>query len=103
MVKLDRIAEEAGSLAGSNTIEGTDEGALTLAEISRVRGLVLGMGASRTLGTHVHHWERLRDWTKSKGLNVYSMDSSVVLRYLLDLDERWCGPTVITSVRMAVN
>ena len=30
------------------------------------------------------------------------MDSSVVVEYLLDLDERGCGPTVISSVRMAV-
>ena len=60
------------------------------------------MGASRTLGTHVRHWERLRDWARSKGLNVNSMDVSVVVKHLLDLDERGCGPTVITSVRMAV-
>ena len=100
--RLDKIAEAAGSAASINSIEGDEEGMLTLAEKSRVRKLVLGMGAFRTLGTYVRHWERFADWASSKGLAVYPPEVKAVVKYILELDERGCGPTVITSVRSAI-
>ena len=68
---------------------------------SRARKLVLGMGAFRTLGTYVRHWERFADWASSQGLAVYPPEVKVVIKYILELDERGCGLTVITSVRSA--
>ena len=56
----------------------------------------------RTLGTYALHWERFADWASSKGLAVYPPEVKVVIKYILELDERGCGPTVITSVRSAV-
>ena len=99
--RLERICEMAGSAAGFNQAAPIDD-ALSTEERVKLKRLVLAVGAFRTLGTHVRHWERFAAWCSLQGLSAYPPSSSAVLKYLLSLSARECGPTVIPSVRAAI-
>ena len=100
--RLERICELAGSAAGFNQAAPIDD-ALSTEERVKLKRLVLAVGAFRTLGTHVRHWERFSAWCSHQGLSAYPPSSSAVLKYLMSLSARECGPTVIPSVRAALS
>ena len=103
IVRLESIAEAAGKFSRLNQEAEDLVGALTPLEKHRMRRLVLGVGSFRTMNAHIRHWERLADWSVGARLEVYPLDIDVLLKYLMTLDDRGCGPTVITSVRSAVS
>ena len=99
--RLERICEYAGSAAGFNQAP-PDDDALSAEERVKLKRLVLAVGAFRTLQAHVRHWERFAAWCSRNGLSAYPPSSSAILKYLVALSGRECGPTVIPSVRAAL-
>ena len=96
--RLEAICAQAGPAAKFNEEAPVDD-ALTVDERLKLKRLVLAVGAFRTLCTHVRHWERFSAWCARTGLAAYPPSSSTVLKYLMLLSSRECGPTVIPSVR----
>ena len=101
VARLEVICEKAGDLARINDQQFLD-GSVSPEDRKRLRKLVLSMGAYGTMATHVRHWERFERWAKGKG-TVYPPTLSLLISYVLFLSNGQCGPTVIASVRSAVN
>ena len=100
--RLEAILAAAGSAALFNAEVPVGD-ALTAEERTKLKRLVLAVGAFRTLSTHVRHWERFAAWAARHSWSVYPPTIDVILKYLLYLDSIECGPTVIPSVRAAIS
>ena len=99
--RLEAIASEAGQFAKFNDQDSDD--LLSAGERSKLKKLILAVGAFRTLATHIRHYERFASWVKSQDLQLYPLSTELVLKYSLFLDGKECGPTVIPSVRAAIS
>ena len=71
-------------------------------EMSALRSIVIESGGFRMIQQCVRHWERLETWARSQNIQAIPLTTEVLVKYLLDLSDRGCGPTVIPSVRGAV-
>ena len=71
-------------------------------EMNALRSIVFESGGFRTIQQCVRHWERLETWAKSQNIKAIPLTTEVLVKYLLNLSDRGCGPTVIPSVRGAV-
>ena len=70
--------------------------------MNALRSIVYESGGFRTIQQCVRHWERLETWARSQNINAIPLTTEVLVKYILDLADRGCGPTVIPSVRGAV-
>ena len=96
--RLEKIAMQAGSFSSFfSDLAGGD--LLTADERDRLRKAVLAKGAFRTMAAHTRHFERFRQWAIDQSLVFYPLTIDVLLKYLLWLGSRGCGPTVIPSVK----
>ena len=71
-------------------------------EMNTLRAIVFEGGGFRTIQQCVRHWERLETWGRSQNIQVILLTTDVLIKYVLDLSDRGCGPTVIPSVHGAV-
>ena len=70
--------------------------------MNALRSIVYESGGFRTIQQCVRHWERFETWARSQNINAIPLTTEVLVKYILDLADRGCGPTVIPSVRGAV-
>ncbi|CAE7174642.1 unnamed protein product, partial [Symbiodinium necroappetens] len=75
---------------------------LSQEEMNALRSIVYESGGFRTIKQCVRHWERLETWARSQNIMAIPLTTEVLVKYLLNLADRGCGPTVIPSVRGAV-
>ena len=99
--RLEAIAKKAGDHSKFFLTDCSDE-ALTPPEQDKLRKAVLAKGAFRTLSTHVRHFERFMGWADERSLMFFPLSTGVLCKYALWLHEKGCGPTVIPSIRAAV-
>ena len=99
--RLEKIAMQAGSFSSFFSDPAGDD-LLTADERDRLRKAVLAKGAFRTMAVHPRHIERFRQWAVDQSLVFYPITIDLLLKYLLWLDCRGCGPTVIPSVKAAL-
>ena len=99
--RLERLAIAAGahSLFFCDQIQ---PDLLTADERDRLRKAVLAKGAFRTMAVHTRHLERFAQWATDRSLVFYPLTVDLLLKYLLWLDQKGCGPTVIPSVKAAL-
>ena len=100
ILRLEGIASAAGSAALYNSPAVDD--VLTDEERTKLKRLVLAVGAFRTISFHVRHWERFATWSRAEGLNPYPPSLDLCIKYAMFLDAQECGPTVIPSARAAI-
>ena len=100
-MRLRAIVERCGEHA---TIAGGPKpgSPLSQEEMNALRSIVYESGGFRTIQQCVRHWERLETWARSQNINAIPLTTEVLVKYILDLADRGCGPTVIPSVRGAV-
>ena len=100
-MRLRAIVERCGEHA---TIAGGPRpgSPLSQEEMNALRSIVYESGGFRTIQQCVRHWERLETWARSQNINAIPLTTEVLVKYILDLADRGCGPTVIPSVRGAV-
>ena len=101
--RLEKIADRAGSNAEINEQFRLAHSELSLEEMSKIKKTLFGMGAYRTLQTHIRHWERLEKWAQGRpNAHIYPLTLDTALKYILYLDQKGCGPSVIPSVRACI-
>ena len=100
-MRLRAIVERCGEHA---TIAGGPKPGSPLSqdEMNALRSIVYESGGFRTIQQCVRHWERLETWARSQNINAIPLTTEVLVKYVLDLADRGCGPTVIPSVRGAI-
>ncbi|CAE7789341.1 unnamed protein product, partial [Symbiodinium microadriaticum] len=100
-MRLRAIVERCGEHA---TIAGGPKpgSPLSQEEMNALRSIVYESGGFRIIQQCVRHWERLETWARSQNINAIPLTTEVLVKYILDLADRGCGPTVIPSVRGAV-
>ena len=100
-MRLRAIVERCGEHA---TIAGGPKpgSPLSQEEMNALRSIVYESGGFRTIQQCVRHWERLETWARSQNINAIPLTTEVLVKYVLDLADRGCGPTVIPSVRGAI-
>ena len=100
-MRLRAIVERCGEHA---TIAGGPKprSPLSQEEMNALRSIVYESGGFRTIQQCVRHWERFETWARSQNINAIPLTTEVLVKYILDLADRGCGPTVIPSVRGAV-
>ena len=99
--RLEEIGRRAGSHAKLWDDPSTGEG-LSPAESEKLRHLVLTAGAPRTMAAYVRTFERLETWFAARGLEVFPLTTSKIMKYMLHLNDQECRPTVIPTLRAAV-
>ena len=99
--RLEEIGKRASGHAKLLT-EHDQSDSLSVGELSKLRQLVLTAGAHRTMAGYIKIYERFESWASAQGVSVYPLSIDVVLKYSLVLDRQECGPTVLTSLRMAI-
>ena len=100
-MRLRAIVERCGEHA---TIAGGPKpgSPLSQEEMNALRSIVYESGGFRIIQQCVRHWERLETWARSQNINAIPLTTEVLVKYVLDLADRGCGPTVIPSVRGAI-
>ena len=100
-MRLRAIVERCGEHA---TIAGGPKpgSPLSQEEMNALRSIVYESGGFRTIQQCVRHWERLETWARPQNINAIPLTTEVLVKYVLDLADRGCGPTVIPSVHGAV-
>ncbi|CAE7380710.1 MSBP2, partial [Symbiodinium sp. CCMP2456] len=100
-MRLRAIVERCGEHAA--IAGGPKPGSLlSQGEMNALRSIVFESGGFRTIQQCVRHWERLETWAKSQNIKAIPLTTEVLVKYLLNLSDRGCGPTVSPSVRGAV-
>ncbi len=99
--RLEAIGRRAGAEAKLLTRDDQSE-ELTNVELAKLRQLVLISGSPRTMSAHIRMFERMEVWMDIQGMAVYPLTIDKVLKFVLFLDHRECGPSVIPSVRTSV-
>ena len=100
-MRLRAIVERCGEHAA--IARGPKPGSpLSQEEMNALRSIVYESGGFRTIQQCVRHWERLETWARSQNIKAIPLTTEVLVKYLLNLADRGCGPTVIPSVRGAV-
>ena len=102
-LRLQEIGDRAGKFAKINIQEGEHVHLLSEVEKDLVKRLVLSMGSHRTLQVHVRHWERFEEWARGEGVALYPLCLDLMIKYVMFLMAKLCGPTVIPSFLTAVN
>ncbi|CAE7358804.1 unnamed protein product [Symbiodinium natans] len=99
--RLQDIQKRAGEWAGiSEAIELPS--VLSPGEKARLRNLVFTSGAPTTMAGHIRRFEKFESWAAFAAIPFYPMTEEKFLKYLLDLDAKECGPSVIPSLRTAL-
>lgn len=99
--RLEAIGRRAGIHARLlNEQSQSDD--LSIGEMSKLRQLVLGSGAPRTMAAHVRAFERFELWADSIDAFVFPLTVDKILKYALRLDSRECGPSVIPAFKTSV-
>ena len=71
-------------------------------EAAKLRKLVLSSGAPRTMIAHVRAVERFEHWAAFSDIELFPLSVEKILKYALYLDARFCGPTVIPSLKTSL-
>eukprot|EP00439_Symbiodinium_sp_Y106_P016773 s8119_g2.t1 len=95
MVGGSRTEEELGRCGEHAAIPGDPKAGSPLSrdEMSALRSIVFESGGFRTIQQCVRHWERLETWARSQNI----LAAEVLVKYLLDLSDRGCGPKVTSG------
>ena len=100
-VRLEAIGERAGHHA--RLFEDAQLGPnLSQGEKMQLRNLVPVSGAHRTMAGHVKTFERLERWFGALDVPLYPLTMDKILKYCLFLNDRFCGPSVLPTLRAAV-
>ncbi|CAE7931315.1 unnamed protein product [Symbiodinium necroappetens] len=94
------IAERAGVHA--SPLSNTDNEILSAEEKARLQLLVFTSGAPSTMANHIRRFEKFEAWARRSSISLYPITNDTILKYAVELDGRECGPTVIPSLRMAL-
>ena len=99
--RLEAIGKRAGQFAKLlNEHETSEE--LAPGEAAKLRKLVLSSGAPRTMTAHVRAVERYEHWAAFSDLEAFPLTVDKILKYALHLDSKFCGPTVIPSLKTSI-
>ena len=100
--RLEAIAMRAGRHSLFYNDDSSRSALLLDTERDKLRKAVLAKGAFRTMAVHTRHFERFHQWSVDQQITFYPIVIDLVLKYVLWLDSRGCGPSVLCSLRAAL-